>query len=175
MAQRLQHRTDTSGPDGLPGSTPGWGDSAFNSGAAITGNAVSEIPTENYARQLIPFDAYDLDDDGNVDYIEWVVPHLSNQTFEIIIEISKAEHLDANRTFVEDVYDSVKARDGNWTTIPDGDYLRVTFEENLTSEKDITIYARAGCNETILINGVEVPCEIFEKKTRIDEIRGELG
>ncbi|MBS3088837.1 hypothetical protein J4402_03595 [Candidatus Pacearchaeota archaeon] len=116
-----------------------------------------------------------MDDDGNVDYIEWVVPHLSNQTFEIIIEISKAEHLDANRTFVEDVYDSVKARDGNWTTIPDGDYLRVTFEENLTSEKDITIYARAGCNETILINGVEVPCEIFEKKTRIDEIRGELG
>jgi hypothetical protein len=33
----------------------------------------------------ISFDAFDLSDDGFVDYIEWIVPHLSEQTFEIII------------------------------------------------------------------------------------------
>ena len=159
-------------------------------GSLITGNVVSEeadglvgnnfneqefVSKQSFVKQLIPFDAYDLDGDGNVDYIEWVVLHLSNQTFEIIIEISKAEHLDSNRTFVEDVYDLVKARDGNWSLIPAGDYLRVTFEENLTSEKDITIYARAGCNGTVMINEINVPCDVYEKKKRIDEIRGILN
>ena len=109
-----------------------------------------------------------------IDYIEWNVPHLSNQTYEIIY-ITKAEHLDENYTLVEDVYDSVKAIDGNYTTINDSHYLRVTFEQNLTNKKDITIYARDKCNGTILLNGTEVPCEIYEKKKRIDEIRREIG
>ncbi|MFA5060820.1 MAG: LamG-like jellyroll fold domain-containing protein [Candidatus Pacearchaeota archaeon] len=63
-------------------------------------------------------------------------------TFEII-EITKAEHLDENYTFLEDVYESVKGLDGSYVLIPNGEYLRVTFEENLTNEKDITIYARS--------------------------------
>ena len=101
---------------------------------------------------------------------------MSNQTFEIIV-IEKAEHLDSNRTFVEDVYEEVKARDGNWTgEIPVGDYIRVKFEVNLTNEKDITLYARAGCadNSSILINGIEVPCEIYKKKLRLDILREEI-
>jgi len=122
----------------------------------------------------VQFNASDLDENGVIDYIEWNVPHLSNQTFEIIL-IIKAEHLDSNRTFIEDVYELVKARDGNWTSIPAGDYVRVTFEQPLTSEKDITIYARACAdNSTILINGVNVPCDIYKKKLRLDEIRGSL-
>jgi hypothetical protein len=32
------------------------------------------------------FDAYDLDEDGNIDYIEWIVPHLSEQVYEIILD-----------------------------------------------------------------------------------------
>ena len=126
-------------------------------------------------RQEISFTSVDLDNDSVVDYIEWVVPHLSNQTYELIIEITKAEHLDSNRTFIADVYEYVAVRDDNWTTIPTGDYLRVTFEQELDSSKDITLYARAGCNESVLINGIEVSCEIYEKKMRIDEIRRLIG
>ncbi len=92
---------------------------------------------------------YDKNNNGLIDYIEWIVPHLSNQTYELIIEISKAEHLDENRTFIEDVYDYVKSRDNNYTLIPSGHYLRVTFYKNLTSDRDITIYARS--NETASI------------------------
>ena len=104
---------------------------------------------------FVAFDAYDLSDNGYLDYLEWITPHLSNQTFEIIL-ITKAEHLDENRTFVEDVYPAVKERDGNYSLIPAGDYLRITFEKNLTQGKDITIYART--NETE--NNVSV--EVYE-------------
>src|SRR3989338_412941 len=88
------------------------------------------------------FDGYDSNDNNLVDYIEWTVPHLSNQTYEIIL-ITNADHLDENRSFVEDVYDYVKARDSNFTLIPANHYLRVKFETNLTSGRDITIYAKS--------------------------------
>jgi len=92
----------------------------------------------------------------NVKYITWVVPSLSsprddfgrssgepNQTYELIIEITKAEHLDENRNFVSYIYEEVKARDGIWSeVISDGEYVRVNFEKNLTSENDVTVYAR---------------------------------
>jgi hypothetical protein len=88
------------------------------------------------------FEAFDRDEDGLLDYIEWIVPHLSNQTFEIII-IIKAEHLNESRDFVEDIYDEVKSRDGVWSEIINsGEYVRVRFEKNLTSENDITVYPR---------------------------------
>ncbi len=101
----------------------------------------------------VPFDAYDSDEDGKLDYVEWVVPHLSNQTFEIII-ITNAEHLDESRNFVEDVYDFVKERDGVWKEIPAGHYLRVRFEKELDNSKDITIYARSNSSGNV---------EVYEK------------
>ena len=88
------------------------------------------------------FDAYDLDSNGKLDYVEWIVPHLSNQTFEIIL-ITKAEHLNSNRQFISDIYDETKELDDIWSeTIPNRHYIRVTFEQNLTNENDITIYPR---------------------------------
>jgi hypothetical protein len=123
-------------------------------------------------RSAVDFEAFDLDEDGMIDYIEWVVPHLSEQVYEIIY-ITKAEHLDENRSFIEDVFEEVGELDGMYKLIPDGDFLRVTFEQNLTNKKDITIYARAGCNESILINGVEVPCDVYFKKLRLEEMRQE--
>ncbi len=90
--------------------------------------------------KLVDSDVFDLDGDSFVDYIEWNVPHLSEQKFEIIF-ITKAVHLDSARNFVADVYDLVKAQDGNSFDIPSGDYLRVTFERNLTLGNDMTIYA----------------------------------
>ena len=84
----------------------------------------------------------DLNENGIYDYVEWIVPHLSNQTFEIIVVI-RAEHLDENRTSISDIYEEVKELDGNWSeTIPEEHYVRIVFEKNLTSDKDITIYPR---------------------------------
>ncbi len=93
-------------------------------------------------KTFLPFSAYDADSNGIYDYIEWVAPHLSDQTFNIIV-ITHAEHLDENRTFVSNIYDSVKELDGNWSEeIPAEHYVRVTFERSLTKWNDITIYPR---------------------------------
>ncbi len=110
-------------------------------------------------------------DENLVSHIEWIVPSLSNQTYELIL-ITKAQHLDSNKNFISDIYEEVKALDGNWSEqINDSEYVRVTFEKNLTNQNDITIYAKPGCNGSILINKIEVPCDIYEKKMRIDAIR----
>lgn len=112
-------------------------------------DGVREKITENYR-------FVDTNDNGLVDRVEWVVPHLSDQTYEIIIEITEAYHLDENRTFVADIYNETIEKDGIWSeTIPEGHYARVTFESNLTSDRDITVFPRA-------INGTP-RIEIFEK------------
>jgi len=91
----------------------------------------------------IDFTAKDTDNNDLLDYVEWIAPHLSNQTFEIIIEISKAEHLSSNRTFISDIYEQVKSLDNIWSpAISNKEYVRVTFNQNLTSGNDITIYPR---------------------------------
>jgi hypothetical protein len=97
------------------------------------------------------FDSYDLDGNNKLDYIEWITPHLSNQTFEIIL-ITKAQHLDFNRNFISDIYDYVKTQDANWSeVIGNNEYVRVTFERALDKTKDITIFARNANNESASI------------------------
>ena len=109
----------------------------------------------DYVMEEVLADRYDIDGDGNIDYIEWVVPHLSNQTYEVVIEITNAEHLDEEKLFVSDIYGDVSILDGVWSeTIPDGHYVRVVFEENLTSENDIALYPR-------VVNGTP-SIEIYE-------------
>jgi hypothetical protein len=96
---------------------------------------------------FIEFNASDTNGNGLLDYVEWNVPHLSNQTFEIIIEISRAEHIDANRNFISDIYNETYQLDGIWSEpIYANEYARVTFSKNLTSKNDITLYARANKN-----------------------------
>jgi len=86
--------------------------------------------------------ANDTNNNGIIDYVEWVAPRLSNQTFDIIV-ITRAEHLDSNRTFVSDIYEQVKAQDGIWSeAINDGEYVRVTFEIPLDNTRDITLWSR---------------------------------
>jgi len=111
------------------------------------------LPSMGYAT-----DFYLNEGDVFVDYVEWAVPHLSTQIYELIY-IVKAEHLDENRSFVADVYDSVKERDDNWTFVGDGEYLRVTFERELDSSKDITIFARGMAGGGLPVAGVGV--EVF--------------
>jgi len=96
---------------------------------------------ENGEKESVDFVAEDLDENGIVDYVEWNVPHLSNQTYELIF-ISKADRLNENKEFIQDVYYFVKEQDNITTIINNGEYLRVTFEELLTNKNDITIYAR---------------------------------
>ncbi len=98
----------------------------------------------NDSRKLVSDVSYiDTNNNGLIDRIEWIVPSLSNQTYEVIIEISKAEHLDENHSFISDIYDKVKELDNIWSKgINNEEYVRVTFEQNLTSNRDITIYPR---------------------------------
>lgn len=129
----------------------------------------------NGTRVEVSVDKYDLNNNSLIDYIEWVVPHLSNQSYQLVIEIVKAEHLDSNRSFIADVFDLVKEKDNVWfDNISSGEYLRVSFEQELDSSRDITLYARSRCFNGIgfvLINNTNVSCEIYQKKKRIDEIR----
>ncbi|MFP4403497.1 MAG: LamG-like jellyroll fold domain-containing protein [Candidatus Woesearchaeota archaeon] len=93
--------------------------------------------------KFIDFLVNDTNNDGFIDYIEWIVPHLSTQTFEIIIEITSAHHLDSNKTFIEDIYEQVFKLDDIWSSvIKNQEYIRVTFEKNLTNKNDITIFPK---------------------------------
>lgn len=92
--------------------------------------------------RYLNFNAFDKDSNGLLDYVEWITPHLSNQTFEIII-ITKADHLSLNKEFLSDIYNEVKELDNIWSEeIPDGDYIRVVFEVPLDNKRDITIFPR---------------------------------
>lgn len=59
------------------------------------------------------------------------------------INISDAVHLDENKNFISNIFDEVKDFDNVWSEpIYHGEYVRVAFKENLTNEKDITVYVR---------------------------------
>ncbi|MEI7718901.1 MAG: hypothetical protein WCI72_03450, partial [archaeon] len=59
------------------------------------------------------------------------------------IEVIKAEHLNENKEFISDIYNEVKELDNVWSKlINSGEYVRITFEKNLTNKNDITIYPR---------------------------------
>ncbi|HTY44239.1 MAG TPA: hypothetical protein VMC80_03275, partial [Patescibacteria group bacterium] len=109
----------------------------------VTNPSQVKIYWEEEKTYLTPTSVQDTDGNGIYDYVEWLTPHLSNQTFDIIIEISKAEHLDNNKNFISDIYPQVSALDDNWSEeIPSGDYVRVTFQQNLTNKNDITLYPK---------------------------------
>ena len=100
--------------------------------------------TTNGVREPTEITNYiDTNNNSLIDKIEWIVPSLSNETYEAIIEISKAEHLDENKQFISNIYEQVRELDGNWSEIiKDREYVRVTFEKNLTPDRDITVYLR---------------------------------
>ena len=101
-----------------------------------------QIKWQNNSGAPVNFQAYDLNNNGYIDYVEWKVPHLSTQTFDIIL-ISKAEQLDQNLNPVADIYHKVKVEDSDFASIPDGNYVRVTFAQALDKARDITVYAKS--------------------------------
>jgi hypothetical protein len=127
-------------------------DAYDSNGDLITGSTPEEKGYENVSvNDLVNVSAGEIPVEQNlVSFITWIVPHTSNQTYEIIIDITNAEHLDSNRTLIENIYNDVKSRDGVWSpTINNGEYVRVTFEQSLTSENDITIYAKSADKNSI--------------------------
>ncbi|MEK6846615.1 MAG: hypothetical protein AABY16_00440, partial [Nanoarchaeota archaeon] len=119
---------------------------------------------ENASQRLGVYFANDTNGNGFYDYVEWIAPSLSNQTFNIIVIIN-AQHLNTTREFISNIYNETRELDGVWSeTIPEGHFVRVTFETNLTNVNDITIYPR-------IVNGTavgEAKIEVYENnKTEI--------
>jgi len=84
----------------------------------------------------------DFNNNSIYDYVEFIAPQLSNQTFKIIV-ITNALYLDVNRSIIANIYPEVKDLDEVWSpTINSGEYVRISFEQNLTSDRDITVYPR---------------------------------
>ncbi len=115
-------------------------------------------------REEIKIDKYDLNENGLVDYIEWIVPSLNNETYELIIEIVGAEHLDSDRNFISDIYNEVYELDNIWSeVIPSEDYIRVTFKTELDNTRDIKLYPRVISGtpriEVYEVNGTEIIAE----------------
>ena len=106
---------------------------------------------------IIPETIVDKDSNGIYDYVEWLAPSLSNQTFEIIV-ITKAEHLDSNREFISDIYDYVNETDNVTYTIPENEYARAYFITNLTSENVIDV---------IVYNSNGATIEVYEKDSNV--------
>lgn len=117
------------------------------------------------SNKQIKITAYDTDENGLLDYVEWITQMLSEWEGYIIIEITNAEHLDVNKEFISDVYEQVRAQDDIWSEeINDGEYVRVSFEQMLDSSKDITIYPRIVSGEPrieVYENGLDVKIAEF--------------
>jgi hypothetical protein len=58
------------------------------------------------------------------------------------ILIKKAYRLNEKKQVLADITGLVNAKDDEWTTITNNQYIRVIFEKPLDSTKDITLYAR---------------------------------
>ncbi len=112
-----------------------------------------KIKWKNQGNQEVSFHAYDTNHNGKLDYVEWTVPHLSTQTFDIIF-ISKAFQLDTDQTIIADIYDTVSKQDGNYASIDNGQYVRVTFEHTLGNQNDITLVAKP--TNPLWVSGIEV-------------------
>ena len=60
------------------------------------------------------------------------------------IIITNAQHLDSDRNFISDIYNEVKEKDGVWSEeINSGEYVRVTYEKNLTNGNVIDVFVRS--------------------------------
>ena len=124
-----------------------------------------KIEWENNNNQEVAFNAYDTNNNGKLDYVEWTVPHLSTQTFNIIF-ISKAFHYDSDETLLSDIYDTVKEQDNNYITITNNQFIRVTFEKTLTNKNDNTIFARSTNGQPVTIESYPVYTDADGNVTR---------
>ena len=116
--------------------------------------------TDGVSENVKILEYIDANNNSHIDHIKWIVPHLSNQTYDLIIKITAAQHLDDNRNFISDIYPYVKEQDYNWSEpILENEFIRVTFEEALTDRNDITVYVRN--NESLNNNQTSISIEVY--------------
>ena len=108
---------------------------SFLTGFAVSGFDEPDSKSEEYYLIPIEFDVYDFDEDGRVDYVEWIVPHLSNQTFTIVINSSTS------------VYSEIIAIDNGYVHLTplnvapyDKLLLYLSFDADSTNEDATTHY-----------------------------------
>lgn len=113
-------------------------------------NTIFSLPpitiTDNAGNSVTGTYFMSLNNGVDIWYIAVPTSFLSTAVYPVtvdpsIIEIIKAEWLDSNRNFIQNVYSNVSVLDGVTALIPSGNYLRVVFAQNLTNGSDITIYA----------------------------------
>jgi len=72
----------------------------------------------------------------------------------IKIYITDAQHLDKNHTFIENVYNETKTQDDIYTDfIPEDDYVRIFFPQNLTNKNTIIIIAESNGTADVEVYG----------------------
>jgi hypothetical protein len=71
-----------------------------------------------------------------------------SDVYEFVILATDAEHLDSNKQFIKDVFDDIKEIDGIYAEIPVGNYVRVTFEQNITNANYIKFVVAGDFNST---------------------------
>ncbi|MFH1642031.1 MAG: hypothetical protein ABIC04_03975 [Nanoarchaeota archaeon] len=136
-------------------------------------NALKLFWLVNDTKKQVNFSAFDTDSDGLIDYIQWITPSLSNQTYELEITVLNVQ--------------SYPTVGGNWTVefetsgsanLTISAYSQTTFAEiydNSSTEDDLE-FLEVKCNSTILNasvvleDGTVVPYEVYLKIKRIKEI-----
>ena len=123
-------------------------------------------------------DYIDTNSNGLVDRLEWLIPHLSNQTFEVTITVLNVQ--------------SYPTVGGNWTVAfnTSGTGNLTIFAYNGTSYAEVpddssTIndleYLETRCNDAVLnttivcSNGEQMPYEVYKIKKRIAEVKKRLN
>lgn len=80
--------------------------------------------------RYLDFDAFDIDDDGLIERIAWIVPHLSEQNFDIIIDFTQI----SNESEELLIYTISKPSGSIESVIP----LNFTFGMNYTTPENVT-------------------------------------
>ncbi|MBI2139890.1 right-handed parallel beta-helix repeat-containing protein [Candidatus Woesearchaeota archaeon] len=99
-------------------------------------------------KEKISFEPFDTNNNGLADYIEWIVPSLSNQTYELslsIINVQSYPPLGGNWTVRFNVTGAANLtiRASNGTTYPE------FFDDNISTTQDI-MPIELRCNDTML-------------------------
>ena len=69
------------------------------------------------------------------------------------VNVTSVLHLASDYTFISDITEYVKDHDDNWSEqIPVGDFVRATFEQNLSNGRVIDVYARKGGASNVYFN-----------------------
>ncbi|MFH1376409.1 MAG: UbiA family prenyltransferase [Candidatus Woesearchaeota archaeon] len=111
---------------------------AYTNLSDVNLNSVRLYHLVNDSKKEVSFDAYDLNENGLVDYIEWIVPSLSNETYEVSITILNVR--------------SYPMVGGNWTVM-----FNTTGEANL-SIRTIEGTEWSNENENYDLKFLEVKC-----------------